>query len=328
MANDDILVPACSTALLSGIWNRATAQAHPIPWELVQELTVGDPSFRDDDLLYEVVGHQLAGFAVAKRLRSAFPSCEPFKSIGYLAALAVDPPFWGRGIGTRLLARAESHLRKEGVRQIAIGGSFHHAVPGIPDSAVGAAAFLARHGYQVGPGRVWDVARDVSASRLPTSVDRIMAKSGVKGSLLTVANSMSHDPVETAALLEFLVAEFPGRWYRDIASALCRHDAETQVMTLFDPDTVVGFAQLHAPGTPGTFRWWGFDTEAAAIGPVGIARRRQGEGLGSSLVSLAVDHLKRLGCRRVIIDWTDRLSFYGKLGFEPWLSYVLAQKTL
>jgi hypothetical protein len=45
-------------------------------------------------------------------------------------------------------------------------------------------------------------------------------------------------------------------------------------------------------------------------------------------VALAADQLRRVGARRGVIDWTDLLDFYGRLGFEPWLSYVPAHKTL
>jgi len=263
-------------------------------------------------------------------LRRSYLGCERFAQVGYISLLAVDPGYRGQGIGSRLLRRAEDHLAVDGARSIALGGSFHHAVAGVPEALPLARAFFERRGYQIDPRTVWDVQRDVRHFSIPERVGEDLVKSGISGRVVAAHYGVSAEPEATASLLEFLHAEFPGRWFRDVAHAFGRLDGTAQVMTLFDVggSRAVGFTQIHPPGSPGALRWQAFDPDVAAIGPVGVARELKGKGLGLAVVALAADHLKRLGARRVVIDWTDLLDFYGKLGFEPWLSYVLARKTL
>ncbi len=314
-------------APLAEVWNRAAAP-HPITYGLIREVTEADPSVRQGDVLAEFDGLRLVAFAVVKQVRKDYLGCERFRDVGYISLLAVDPDYQGRGIGSRLLARAEAHLRQSGATRIVLGGSFHHAVPGLPDSLPAAREFFARRGYELGAKRVWDVQRDVRQFEVPGRVGQDLAAAGVEGRVVATRFANSADPEATASLLEFLHAEFPGRWCRDVAHAFSRLDAPAHVMTFFQGRQAVGFAQVHVPGTPGCLRWDGFDPDAAAIGPVGVARSLQGKGLGLAVVALAADFLKRKGARRVVIDWTDLVDFYGKLGFEPWLSYVLAHKTL
>lgn len=337
------------TAPYAEVWNRAAAP-HPVTYGLIEEVTAGDPSFLHGDILTEYDGLRLAAFAVAKRLRKDYLGCGRFRDDGYIPLLAVDPDYQGRGLGSRLLERAETFLRGEGATRVVLGGSFHHALAGIPDSLPWAREFFGRRGYEVGSKRVWDVQRDVRHLDVPSRVGEDLAAAGVEGRIVVTRFGTSADPEATAALLEFLHAEFPGRWCRDIAHSFCRPESAAHVMTLWQSGggcgsggggrgsaigvggtgggRVVGFAQIHLPETPGTLRWEGFDPDAAAIGPVGVAKDMQGRGLGLAVVALAADFLKRRGARRVVIDWTDLVDFYGRLGFEPWLSYVLAHKTL
>jgi len=315
------------TGPLARLWNRAAA-AHPLTHDLVSEVTRRDLSFREEDLLLAYEGGDLAGFAVAKRLRRPALGCERYRDVGYISLLAVAPGFQRRGIGRRLVARAEDYLRADGAARIVVGGSFHHALAGIPRGLPGAAEFFAGCGYDLDPRTVWDVARDVRHFEVPPRVGEDLAAARVEGRIVGTRWGSSFEPEDTAALLEFLAAEFPGRWFRDVGAALGRPDALALVVTLFSGLRAVAFAQIHLPGSPGSLRWQGFDPDVAAIGPVGVAKDWQGRGLGLAVVALAADHLKRTGARRVVIDWTDLVDFYGRLGFEPWLSYDLASRTL
>jgi GNAT superfamily N-acetyltransferase len=315
-----------STADLAAVWNRS-AQAHPLTHELIDEMTACDPSFEPGDVLCEFQADRLAGFALAKRFRRPFLGCEKFQGTGWLALLAVHPDFQRRGLGRKLVGRAEAYLKVQGADRVVLGGSFHHALAGVPERSPARALFAAC-GYDVGPKVVWDVQRDVRSFAMPDRVGEDLAAAEVSGRMVVSRYGMSVDPEATAALFEFLHAEFPGRWTRDVAFALSRADSAGHVATLEDGDRVVAFAQVHTSGSPGALRWHGFDPDVAAIGPVGVAERYKGKGLGLAIVALATEHLKRMGARRVVIDWTDLLEFYGRLGYEPWLSYHPGQKTL
>jgi predicted N-acetyltransferase YhbS len=64
------------------------------------------------------------------------------------------------------------------------------------------------------------------------------------------------------------------------------------------------------------------------LGPIGVSASHRGRGLGLALLCHSVAHLRDLGVRRMCIDWTNLLDFYGKIGFAPWKEYVHVGKTL
>jgi GNAT superfamily N-acetyltransferase len=100
------------------------------------------------------------------------------------------------------------------------------------------------------------------------------------------------------------------------------------VMGLFDRGDVVGFALIHPPGSEGTWRWAGAAPGIAALGPIGLADSQRSRGLGMALLVRSLETFQAAGADETVIDWTDLLDFYGRCGFEPWLSYRLADKRL
>ncbi len=313
---------------LAGIWNRAAGKVFPVTPALMAEITTCDPSFEPGDLLFGGAhGDRPHGFAIAKRFRRQVLGGEDHGDAGFVSLLAVDPTFAGQGLGSALLAAAEDSLRQDGATRAILGGSYFHALPGVPAELAPAIGFFERAGYRAGK-TVWDVARDVKDFVVPPEVRATMAAGGIEARLVVTERSMSYEPIRTAALLEFLAAEFPGRWLFDVAFSLGRAEAPASVVVLFDGLRAVGFAHLHPPRSPGSLRWQGFDPEVAAIGPVGVARAYQGRGLGLAVVAIAAEVLRKQKARRVVIDWTDLLGFYGRLGFAPWLSYQLMEKPL
>lgn len=319
-----------------GLWNRVAGKVHPVSPELWYEITLSDPSFVGDDLTLAAAPTQLgdrkgrqelAGFVLAKRLRRRFIGDAGFAEIGYVCLLAVDPAVGRQGLGRALLEAAEASLRQQGARRAILGGSFFHAVPGIPEALPEAIAFFERAGYSGGQ-TVWDVARDVKDFAVPRQALAALESGGIEAAVVRAERSMSQDPIRTAALLEFLAAEFAGRWLYDVSVSFGRGDTPATVLALFDGSRMVAFAQVHVTRSAGTLRWAAFDPDITAIGPVGVARTHRGKGLGLAVVALAADHLRLRGARTVVIDWTDLLGFYGQLGFEPWLSYRLMGKDL
>ena len=64
-------------------------------------------------------------------------------------------------------------------------------------------------------------------------------------------------------------------------------------------------------------------TAAGAIGCVGVAPHRQGEGIGTALVVRASEVLRDAGTRNCHIGWTVRESFYRRAGYRPWRRYAM-----
>jgi GNAT superfamily N-acetyltransferase len=64
--------------------------------------------------------------------------------------------------------------------------------------------------------------------------------------------------------------------------------------------------------------------DSGTIGAVGVAEAARGRGVGTSMVAYACEQLRDRGVRNCHIGWTTELSFYGRLGFQPWRQYETA----
>ncbi|MBU6430613.1 MAG: GNAT family N-acetyltransferase, partial [Cyanobacteria bacterium REEB65] len=261
------------------LWNRAAGKQFPLLSPLWGELTIDDPSFSQDGLLLERTHGQLAGFAVAKRFTGSTIGAETFAEVGYVPLLAVHPDHQGRGLASRLLERAEAYLGDAGARRIVLGGSFFHAFPGIPADLAPARAFFAGAGYSLNK-TVWDVQRDARTFEVPPAASAALQAAKLDAAMVRAERAMSYDPVRTAALLEFVAAEFGGRWLYDLAHAFGRIDDPAACLTLFDGPRAIAFAQVHWPRSSGTLRWQGFDPDIGAVGPIGVAKAYRGHHLG------------------------------------------------
>ncbi|MBN1921236.1 MAG: GNAT family N-acetyltransferase [Anaerolineae bacterium] len=263
---------------------------------------------------------QAAGEPVGFVLASATTG-DPTYKLGWIDALAVSPASQRKGYGSALLAWAETWLEAHGARQIRSGGSLRPFTPGLltgPGSA--AYEFFAHRGY-VEEGIEWDVANDLIAYPDPP----------------LPAGAPILRPVETeadrVALFEFLSHEFPGRWTFECQEFFREGGRPSDWMLLWpvNAEQPAGFCQLtledslrpierfypHRLPHP-----WG------QFGPLGVAASARGKGYGAAVVDGAARHLKHLGVRGCIIDWTSLTDFYGKFGFTPYRQYHVVVKEL
>lgn len=305
---------------LLAVWHSATGDRYPIMPGLWAANTQGDPSFRAEDLLVATRSGRIAGFALTKRFREAAVTCERYLPVGYLALMAVAPEFQRQGMGTRLVAAAEARLRADGAEKVVLGGSFHHFLPGVPSEWPAAVAFFRARGYAMGK-EVCDVRRDLSAGEpLPDVSATLAARPRVA---LRPYGAGEQDP-----LMKFLLANFPGRWPRDVGRFLDRGGDIRQIMGLFVDGVPRGFAHLHPPGSEGALRWAGIDPRISALGPIGVGKVVQGHGLGLALLVAGLEQLRKWGATDTVIDWTDLLAFYARCGFRPFRCYTLGEKGL
>jgi len=254
------------------------------------------------------------GFVLTSALRTATDES------GWIDALAVRPDAQGQGIGSALLAWAEEWLRAQGSRRVTLGGSLRPFVPGLPASAGDAVRTFFQHRGYAQEGAVWDVARDLAdylpAPGVPTDVALRPVRAG-----------------EEALLLDFLAREFPGRWHFE-AQEFLREGGRPDDWLLLWPshgEAPLGFCQITLEDSLRPMerfypqqlpRPWG------QYGPLGVAQAARGRGYGAAIVDGAARHLRALGVRGCVIDWTDLVAFYGQFGFKPYRQYLMLAKTL
>ena len=53
------------------------------------------------------------------------------------------------------------------------------------------------------------------------------------------------------------------------------------------------------------------------LGPIGIARAVRGHHVGDYILRQSLCQLRKIGGRRICIDWTILKNFYGQFGFTP-----------
>ena len=306
------------------VWNAALGETFPLRESLFTQNTVMDPHF-DPGGCWVARGPKrgpAVGMCLAKVAREPIGADGTLPDRGWVSALVVHPAFQRRGLGTRLLAQAEAYLAGLGRRRVVLGGDPGHFFPGIPlrDEAL---AFFAGAGYQV-RGDAYDLHRSIKDYTTPAMV----AAAGAEHPEVEIRPLR---PGEEGRLLDFMDETFPGRWRYTMGRFLAGRGPVGDVMGVVRGGTVRGFAHLFHPGS----RWIGPSIawspavgRCGGLGPMGLTPEFRGRGLGLALLDAAVRHLQTLGVDEMIIDWTNLLGFYGRLGFVPLRQYRHGERIL
>jgi GNAT superfamily N-acetyltransferase len=302
------------------IWNFACGEAFAISERFAAFNLRAAPGVTQQGWLV-VDDNWAQGFALAGFV-DGYPALAP-ASKGWIDALVVAPAAQRQGAGRRLLAAAERWLLEHGRTQIEIGGGLRPFAPGVPQE-LGATAFFVRHGYTdldlAGEPQVaYDLAADLSAYRPPASLRQVPA----------AARPAQHG--QETLLLDFLRAEFPGRWHYE-AEVFLRHDAGRigDYMLLWTDAGVEGACVLTFPDSVRPIeRYYPYRLPKpwAQLGSIGISARLRGQGYGSHLLDAGLRRLHDNGINGCVIDWTNLLHFYGGFGFQPLRTYTLLAKT-
>ena len=253
-----------------------------------------DPGFVPEDLLTAEQGGRPAGFLLAPRLRPpALADAESQHRTQWIAAFGVDPDRRRQGIATALLRRALEAATRDGLDKVDVADfPVRYLVPGIDPVAAGPAHALLvdRFGFRQRDS-VASMAIDLAAIR-----DR-PAEGGEPIRRLS--------PGEIPQVRDFLRDAFGWSWWLHMARAL-----EAQLAGAPTPsDTLVAWDG----GTPaGVVHYSG-----ARFGPLAVAERARGQGLGRRLTLAALVLMRDRGLARAYFLIADAQAerFYSRLGF-------------
>ena len=321
-------------AWAADLWNEATGNALPLSQRLLQFNLKDDAGIVRGGRIALKAGRP-AGFVLC----SAHPGAPPAMrsdALGWIEAIAVAPSFQRQGIGRALLRWAEAWLvaqetpqvsgpsaaadddksdpttGPERPRHILVGGGLRPFTPGpLADSA--AEGFFLACGYRYAEEPfAHDVARTLS-DYMPPPLPEVSAA------------ARPAQPGQEALLLDFLAAEFPGRWHWAAKAFLADGGRISDYMLLWTAEGVRGACRLTFEDSawpierfyPYTLpRPWG------QLGSIGISAHLRGQGLGLTLLDAGLRRLHNGGVNGCVIDWTTLLEFYAICGFRPFQKWA------
>jgi predicted N-acetyltransferase YhbS len=224
-----------------------------------------------------------------------------------------------------LYAQAEAFARSQGATTLSVVHYPYHLVAGIPSESSELTAFLGRQGFEG-----WREAYDVHRQLIDPTLGEQLADA--RRRLPERVHIRSAERGDEGGIIDFVGREFPGGWHYDTKRFFAKGGAPSDLLVALDDDTIVGFAHTHTSDSVelrGSIHWialrpgrWG------GLGPIGIAAARRRRGLGFALLSAGVQHLRAQGVEDLVIDWTDLVDFYGRLGFRIWKRYWQGSKSL
>jgi mycothiol synthase len=209
----------------------------------------------------------------------------------HLRLLIVDRPSRRQGLGSALLADAES--RGASIIAAEPGNYF---TPGIVMTDEDARVFFHARGY-IETRWTWNLDVSLEGHAAPPGVTRPA-------------------PADASRVLEFVEREFGRIWRFEAAKAF---DSELPAAFVAEEGgQITGFA-VHDVNNRGL----GF------FGPTGVMESMRGRGIGCSLLLASLADLRRMGYANAVIPWTDALDFYRKCcGARPAHRFTAFAKSL
>lgn len=225
---------------------------------------------------------------------------------GSVSLLCVAEEFRRHGIGSRLLAAAEDHIRGREEKKVILGRGPYYLLQGVPDVGNNV-SFFEKRGYSAG----W------------TSINMSMPLGGFDRDKLNIfappqgIRYRMAKPEDLPALLEAVNDAEPG-WagiYENCRDPI--HLAELD-------GKIAGFEILADDG--GYFVRSG--EKVGSIGCVGVRKSCRCRGIGLDMVSRGVQWLQEHGCTRIELRYTWLEDWYGRLGFRTSDSQWMGEKVL
>jgi mycothiol synthase len=274
-----------------------------------------DANFRAEGAPVAVRGDDVVGFCLSLARQTPLENAPSDAERGYVTLIGVAPAEQRRGVGSQLLAAAETYLRGQN-RKLVMVSSYApgYFVPGVDVNAYPAGLpFFAKHGYNeiIRPvamqTSLWDV-------RQPEWVGEKACK--LAGAGVTVSPFTTD---LTLPLLDFARQEFPGDWVRVVREGIGRivtqGDSPSRLIAAIENGKVVGFSHY----------------ENERFGPIGVAASQRGRGLGQVLMYRTLLAQRDAGFRAAWFLWSDdktAAKLYNGAGFKEVRRFALLRKEL
>jgi len=269
-----------------------------------------DPNLRSDGMLVATISAEVVGFTLALARQVPLENAPSDADRGYITLLAVDPTLQRKGIGSKLLASAETYLRSQ-ARSVVMVSSYApgYFIPGVDVNAYAGALqfFTQKHSYA-------EVYRPLA---METPLWSLAWPQWVidKAKGLTIT---PFTPNLAVPLLAFAQQEFPGDWVRVIretAARIVQGDPPNRLFIAIDHGVIVGFSHY----------------ENERFGPIGVATSQRGRGVGQVLMYATLHAQREAGFRAAWFLWSDDKAaarLYTAAGFKEVRRFALLKKSI
>lgn len=263
--------------------------------QVFMELVLDDPDFDPALNLVGTLNGQVVGFAAGA------PANERLQCPAGVKVFTVASHVRRQGIGTRLFDELEARLRERGAtRCVAIAAGNHRLAQGVDVRYTPALCFLLGRGY-TRVGVTQDMSVELAGADLDTTAAEHVAAAG--GARVRRASVEDRAWLREGIERE-LASPRPGealgrRWAYLALRALGRQPPTVHVAEEPATGEFLGFAACHA-------------ARLGALGPMGVAERARGLGLGTILLKRCLRDLRDEGYREADIYSVGPICFYAK----------------
>ncbi|MFS0781085.1 GNAT family N-acetyltransferase [Bacillus sp. 1P06AnD] len=300
------------------LWNKEIGKDFPITRELLIQNSMLDKNILNEGTLLALNdANKVVGFIVSKMWKEdLMHDIEPESA--FIQVLLVDTEVRNKGVGSSLLSSAEEIFSRMDIKRIFLGSDPFHYFPGIPAHYQETERWFLLKGYTK-KERVADLMRQY------TSADKSV-KPEIAGAEVCLLQ-----PVDKEPFLHFLHRCFPGRWAYETMKYFEKGGSGREFVLLKKENRIIGFCRINDcpfPYIAQNINWSALfsDEGIGGIGPLGIDPAERGHGYGLAIVESGIWFLRQRGISRIIIDWTNLIAFYQKLGYAVWKEYDLFQK--
>ena len=315
--------PNLDTRALLSLWQAALGDAWPMRDDLLRRQLTEHRFYRAGDHLVAVAGERVVGLVGTQVDRWGGVPAD--SRGGGISVVLVHPDWQRRGVGSRLHEAALAHLRREGARELRLGGGGAYRFwPGIPTDLPGAHAFFSACGWPLEPEqRSRDLVRDLTSFHVPPAMRARLTQERV-----TVRPARKDEADDVIA---FEWEHFSG-WAPGFVYMAELGDFQNMLVALDEEKGIVGALMLHTPSSrwlTANITWQTVLGDAlGGISAVGVAASERGRGIGIGMVAIGSQILRERGVGNCHIDWTNIVDFYGKLGYTVWREYWMSTRTL
>ena len=306
--------------ILSNLWNEEYGFIFPISYDLMNRNTYQTKGFLEENSYVAICDEMIVGFVTSKIWTHEI-EVESYKSTGWISLIYVHPKFRKKGIGSELLIKVESNFKILGKKELYVGRDYQNFFPGIPMDLKSSLGWFAKRGYSC----LYETNDLIKYVKNNEQLIALRPFKDGKKYEIRLSNQNDFD-----VLIEFMRRNYPGRWLVEVND--CFDLCKSNYFLCFDENNhLCGFCRFGNNETDNygigySLTWRNRFESLGGIGPIGVEASYRKNNIAYNLLVSALNYLIEHGSTEIIIDWTNLMDLYRKIGFEIWKSYTYVRK--